>query len=42
MLEFAVIRFYDEITSFINLRKTKQIMELNIESEIYFRNYYYI
>ena len=31
-LEFAVIRFYDEIRSFINLRKSKQ-MKLDVESE---------
>jgi len=42
MLEFAVkpIRFYNEIRSFVNSRKSKQ-MKQHVESETYFRNYYY-
>ena len=39
MLEFAVIRFYDDIRSFINARESKQTMDLDVESETYFRNY---
>jgi len=36
MLELAVIRFYDEIRNYF-----KQTMDLDVESETYFRNYYY-
>jgi len=40
MLEFAFIRFYDEIRSLLIHEKSKQTMELDVESETYFRNYY--
>ena len=37
MLELAVIRFYDEIRSFINSRESEQTMDLHVESETYFK-----